>query len=99
MEPLTILDNQQNQQFQIFLEDEMAYLEYRIKEGDLYLMHTEVPDKLGGKGIASALAAHAFNYARAHHMKVKAYCPFVITWLKKHPEQMDILIPPPANHG
>ena len=95
MEPLTILDNQQNQQFQIFLEDEMAYLEYRIKEGDLYLMHTEVPDKLGGKGIASALAAHAFNYARANHMKIKAYCPFVVSWLKKHPEQKDIVIPPP----
>jgi predicted GNAT family acetyltransferase len=99
MEPLTILDNQQNQQFQIFLEDEMAYLEYRIKEGDLYLMHTEVPDKLGGKGIASALAAHAFNYARANHMKIKAYCPFVVSWLKKHPEQNDIVIPPPDERG
>ena len=96
MEPLSISDNQQNQQFEIFLEDERAYLEYRIKEGALYLMHTEVPDKLGGKGIASALAAHAFNYARTHHMKIKAYCPFVVSWLKKHPEQMDIVIPPPA---
>jgi len=99
MEPLTISDNQQNQQFEIFLEDERAYLEYRIKEGDLYLMHTEVPEKLGGKGIASALAAHAFNYARANHMKIKAYCPFVVTWLKKHPEQMDIVIPPPDERG
>jgi len=95
MEPLTISDNLQNQQFQILLDDERAYLEYRIKDDQLYLMHTEVPEKLGGKGIASALAAHAFNYARAHHMKVKAYCPFVVTWLKKHPEQMDIVIPPP----
>jgi predicted GNAT family acetyltransferase len=96
MEPLTITDNLQNQQFQIFLEDERAFLEYRIKDDQLYLMHTEVPEKLGGKGVASALAAHAFNYARAHHMKVKAYCPFVVTWLKKHPEQMDIVIPPPG---
>lgn len=91
MEPLTILDNQQNQQFQILLDDEMAYLEYRLHDGVLVLMHTEVPDKLGGKGIASALATHAFNYARAHHMKVKVYCPFVLTWLKKHSEQMDIV--------
>ena len=99
MEPLTILDNQQNQQFQIFLDGEMAYLEYRIKDGVLYLMHTEVPDKLGGKGIASALAAHGLNYARAHHMRVKAYCPFVVTWLKKHTEQMDIVIPPGEGHS
>src|ERR1700743_1049862 len=97
MEPLTISDNQQNQQLQIVLDDERAWLEYRIKDGALYLMHTEVPESLGGKGIASALAAHAFNYARANHMKIKAYCPFVVTWLKKHPEQMDIVIPPPAD--
>ena len=94
MEPLSIVDNQQNQQFQLFLEDEMAYLEYRTHDGILVLMHTDVPDRLGGRGIASALAAHAFNYARAHHMKVKVYCPFVGTWLKKHAEQSDIVIPP-----
>lgn len=94
MEPLTILDNQQNQQFQIFLDGEMAYLEYRLHDGVIVLMHTDVPDKLSGKGIASALAAHAFNHARAHHMKVKVYCPFVVTWLKKHPEQQDIVMPP-----
>jgi len=94
MEPLTITDNQQNQQFEIWLDDDRAYLEYRIKDGNLVLMHTEVPDKLGGKGIASALAAHAFNYARSHNMRVKVYCPFVATWLKKHSEQNDIVIPP-----
>jgi len=94
MTPLTILNNEQNMQFQLFLDDEMAYLEYRMHDGILVLMHTDVPDKLGGKGIASALAGHAFNYARAHNMKVKLYCPFVLTWVKKHPEQMDIVIPP-----
>ncbi len=96
MEPLTILDNQQNQQFEIFIDDDRAWLEYRIKDNALYLMHTEVPENMAGKGVASALAAHAFNYARAHHMKIKAYCPFVVTWLKKHPEQIDIVIPPPS---
>ena len=95
MEPLSISDNQQNQQFEIFIDEDRAWLEYRIKDNALYLMHTEVPENMAGKGVASALAAHAFNYARAHHMKIKAYCPFVVTWLKKHPEQMDIVIPPP----
>lgn len=92
MEPLMIQNNEQNQQFQLFLDDERAFLEYRFQDGVLVLMHTEVPEKLGGKGIASALAAHAFNYARANHLKIKVYCPFVLTWVKKHPEQMDLVV-------
>lgn len=94
MEPLIIQNNEQNQQFQLYLNDERAFLEYRLKDDAIVLMHTEVPEKLGGKGIASALAAHAFNYAREKHLRVKVYCPFVATWVKKHPEQLDIVIPP-----
>jgi predicted GNAT family acetyltransferase len=93
MEPLNITNNQQNQQFQVFVGDDRAFLEYRIKDGLIMLMHTEVPDNLSGKGIASSLAAYAFSYARTHHLGVKAYCPFVVTWLKKHPEQADLLAP------
>lgn len=91
MEPLTIHNNERNLQFELFLDDERAFLEYRFHEGFIILMHTDVPEKLGGKGVGSALAAHAFNYARAHHLKVKVYCPFVMSWLEKHPEQMDIV--------
>jgi predicted GNAT family acetyltransferase len=40
-------------------------------------MHTEVPEKIGGHGIGSALAEFAFKYARTNHLPVKVYCPFV----------------------
>jgi len=91
MEPLTIINNEQQQQFQVRVEGELAYLEYRLSKGDIFLMHTEVPEKLGGRGIASALAEHAFKYAREHKIPVMVYCPFVASWLKRHPEQRDVL--------
>ena len=69
------------------VEGETAFLEYRPHNGMLVLMHTEVPDKLSGKGIGSALAAYAFDYAKEKQLPVKVYCPFVLTWLKRHPER------------
>jgi predicted GNAT family acetyltransferase len=99
MEPFTILNNEKEQQFQVRLEGEMASLEYRMNEGKIVLMHTEVPEKLGGRGIASALAKYGMDYARAHHFPVKVYCPFVQTWLKRHPEEMDIVVQPREGSG
>ena len=86
MEPFTIINNQQRQQFQTTVGDDTAFLEYRLHDGMLVLMHTEVPEKLGGKGIATALAAYGFEYAKEKGLPVKIYCPFVLTYAKRHPE-------------
>ena len=93
MDPLTIVNNEQQQQFQVRMEGELAYLEYRLYKGDIALMHTEVPEKLAGRGIASALAEYAIKYAREKKIPVMVYCPFVASWLKKHPENRDVLDP------
>ena len=92
MEPLTIVNNSERQQFQVSVDDEVAALEYRLYDGKLFLMHTEVPEKLGGHGVGSALAEYAFHYARANHLPVKVYCPFVQAYLKRHPEHADLVV-------
>jgi uncharacterized protein len=94
MEPLTIINNEQNGHFQTIVDNELCFLEYRFTSGLMILMHTEVPDRLSGRGIGSALAAYAFGYARRHHLGVKVYCPFVLAWLARHPEQKDLVVSP-----
>lgn len=83
---MEIRNNTQNGRFEIPAEGELAVLEYRLRDGNLYLMHTGVPDALGGRGIASALALHAFEYAKEKALPVVVYCPYVAKWLEKHPE-------------
>ena len=86
MEPVNIINNERQQQFQASIDGEIAYMEYRYKDGMIVLMHTDVPDRLSGKGIATSLAAFAFKYAKEKGLKVKVYCPFVLTFVKRHPE-------------
>jgi predicted GNAT family acetyltransferase len=88
---LKIINNEQEQQFQVMVEGEKAYLEYRLYKGDIALMHTDVPSSLAGRGIATALAQYALDYAREHKIPVMVYCPFVSAFLKKHPEYQDVL--------
>jgi len=85
-EKVTVINNLENQQFQAKVHEELAYLEYRWLKEDLALMHTYVPESLEGKGLASALAKFALEYAMEKKLQVIVYCPFVATYLKRHPE-------------
>jgi predicted GNAT family acetyltransferase len=84
-------NNPDQQQFEVEAEGELAILQYRFHDKLLWLMHTEVPKKLEGHGIASILAHNALEWARATNIKVKVICPFVAVYLKRHPEYNDIV--------
>jgi len=91
MSAYTVVNNEQEQQLQIHLDGQTALLEYRFYKGAIALMHTEVPDILEGKGMASSLATAAFDYAREQNKKVRVYCAFVRTFLEKHPEYLPMV--------
>lgn len=86
-----IINNEKQMHFEIHEGDDIAFLEYRFHKSDIVFMHTVVPKSMEGRGIASALAAYAFNYAKEHNNPVKVYCPFVLTYIKRHPEVQDQL--------
>ena len=86
MDTILVTNNEKQQQFEISMDGELAVLQYRFYKNDIALMHTEVPEKLSGKGLASALAKYALEWAKNNNKKVMVYCPFVASYLKKHPE-------------
>jgi len=86
-----IINNEELQQFEYREGNELATLTYKFYKKDIAFMHTNVPEALAGKGIASALAVSAFEYAKKINKKVMVYCPFVAAYLKKHPELKDQL--------
>ena len=90
---IPVVNNTVNQQFEVHLDGEIAVLQYRFQNDLIWLMHTEVPKKMEGKGIASILARYGLEWARANDKKVKVICPFVAVFLKRHPEYNDIVVP------
>ncbi|MCU1311312.1 MAG: hypothetical protein JWO20_2437 [Candidatus Angelobacter sp.] len=73
-------------------DGEVAYLEYSLGGNVLELIHTEVPDKLRGKGLASSLAETALQWARKDNLKVDIICPLVQEYIAKHPEYSDLVM-------
>ena len=66
-----------------------AQLVYRRNGKRLILVHTEVPDELGGRGIGGRLVQAAVDDARSNGWTVAPWCPFARTWLEAHAGAVD----------
>jgi len=65
------------------LEAELVY----ERRGDvLDVQHTFTPPALRGRDIAARLTEAAFEYARAHALRVVPTCPYTRRWVARHPE-------------
>ena len=85
-EALSVSHNPAAGQFEIRTEHGTALLRYAQRGAELDLIHTEVPEALEGKGYGAALAKAALEYAAAEDVKVISSCPFVSSYLRRHPE-------------
>jgi hypothetical protein len=85
-EPYKVVNNRAANRFEIDTEGELAVLEYAETDTAIDLQHTEVPPALEGRGVGSALAAAALEYAKQSGKRVIPTCPFVRTYLDRHPD-------------
>jgi predicted GNAT family acetyltransferase len=54
------------------------------------LTHTEVDPAYEGQGVGSALAKGVLDDLRARGATVVPLCPFIRSWIEKHPDYQDI---------
>ncbi|MFQ8432310.1 GNAT family N-acetyltransferase [Amaricoccus sp. W119] len=87
-----VIDNPAEHRFELPLEGEdIAAAYYRIEDGRVVLIHTEVPSQYGGRGIGSKLATGVFDLIRASGRKAVLRCEFMGRFYAKHREYDDIV--------
>lgn len=83
---MTATMNEDARQFEIRTDDGLAFLQYERSGNRIAIRHTEVPESMGGKGIGGQLARSALEYARDNGLRAVVFCPFVQSYVKRHPE-------------
>ncbi|CAN5167613.1 GNAT family N-acetyltransferase [soil metagenome] len=76
--------------YELDVDGEIAFADYRLVPGKVIITHTETPRALRGRGIASKLVQGALEQIRADGLKVVAGCGFVVDYLEKHSEFADV---------
>jgi predicted GNAT family acetyltransferase len=86
-----VRDNADLRRFELEVDGAVAVAKYVRHDNVVTFTHTEVPEALGGRGIGSKLAEGALDMVRARGEKVVAQCPFVASWIARHPAYADLL--------
>ncbi len=86
-----VIDDSARSRFELVIDGHIALAAYRLAPGVITFTHTEVPEALGGRGIGSLLAKGALDQVRARGLKVVPRCPFIKSYIGKHPEYRDLL--------
>jgi predicted GNAT family acetyltransferase len=89
-----VRDNPRQAQYEMWVDGKLAGLAaYEQEDGRLALTHTEIDDEHQGQGLAAKLIAAALDAARKADLQVRPYCPYVRTYLQRHPDQVDLVAP------
>lgn len=95
--PLHVRDVPDLERYEARLGDDdtlAGLIDYRVGDGWIALVHTEVREGFEGQGVGSRLVRAVLGDLRERGLPVIPRCQFVAAWLQKHPEQHDILFRP-----
>jgi hypothetical protein len=89
---ITVADNPAAARYEIVVDGERAGLAtYRLSDGEITFVHTEVEPRLQSRGLAGRLIAHALDDARARGLAVRPLCPFVADFIERNPAYGDLV--------
>ena len=99
LQDLEVIKNQENNRFELLVDNYIAFIDYKQVDHIIKLIHTEVPEELGGRGVAAALVEKTLVYLEKHQLTLFPYCPYVYAYIQKHPEWKRIVDPTFPKYG
>ncbi len=89
---IVFVDSPDHHRYELRSGDELIGLvAYHLADGVITLVHTEVDPAHGGQGHAATLARGALDDARSRGLKVVPSCPYVASYIEKHPDYADLV--------
>ena len=71
----------------------MGWSEYRPAGASVIVAHTEIDEGREGEGLGSILVRETLDRIRASGKTVIPTCPFTATYIRRHPEYLDLVDP------
>ena len=84
---IAVTDQPEDSRYAARVDETLAGIAaYELSEGLVTFTHTVVEDAYEGQGIGGALARTALDDARRRGLAVVPRCPFIASWIERHPD-------------
>lgn len=92
--PPSITDHEDRSRLELRIDGALAgWLDYRPAGPSTIIAHTEVLSGHEGQGLGGLLVRRALEEARSAGKTVIATCPFALSYIDRHPELDEFLVP------
>jgi predicted GNAT family acetyltransferase len=83
---IELVNNEAIHNFELVVDGYRSFIDYKTRDNKIYLIHTEVPAELEGRGVAAAIVEKTLTYIEQKGLKLVPLCAYVQFFLKRHPE-------------
>jgi uncharacterized protein len=92
-ERIEVADAPERDRYELSIDGEVVgFTAYRSRPGLIAFVHTEVDERLQGRGLGDRLIRFALEDARARGLAALPFCPFVKAFIERHRE-FEALVP------
>jgi uncharacterized protein len=89
---ITVENRPELGRYQLCADGEVAgYLAYELHGAHVALMHTQIEEQFAGEGLGALLVEHALGDIRRQGRTVPPFCPFVRSFIARHPAYVDLV--------
>ena len=94
---MIVKDNREELRYELWWDgSRAASIGYRLEPGVVVLVHTDVSPAYEGMGLGSRIVAATLDDIRDRGLAVALLCPFAASYVRRHPEYADLVVPDPA---
>lgn len=87
-----VTDNPAGSRYELHVGTELAgFVDYLLHDTVISLVHTQMEPAFKGAHLATNLARFSLDDARRRGLGVLPFCPYINSWIKKHPEYTDLV--------
>lgn len=92
-ENLEVIHNLAENRFEIWIDGQLAKLDYILRDDTIVMTHVGVHPDFRGRGVAAKITQAALEYAKEKSLRVIPMCPYVAAYIRRNPQYKESLKP------
>lgn len=90
VDKLEVIHNPAESRFEVWVEGQLAKLDYFEDGNTIVMTHVGVPYEFRGQGLAAVIAKAGLEYARSKSLRVIPICSYVAAYIRRNPQYLEL---------